>query len=369
MHPPRSPPEGGSGGSGIVELHSNSSTASSGNDDICSDALLKVDKTTSSRKYDSVSSTQSQHKKINKIFQTHNPNQQVSNLTNKRALKYKSSTINESSLHHMKQRSKSTDRAGGRNEPPSRKANGDSRGNKGKKYTQDTDSRDTANNRLMRNYSSYELNRKPTGNNSFSSHLSSMNGRTPSITSSSTTTASHTLRHQTRGHRMRSKSEDHLLHVPESSCCDGNARTCEECGEESPFYLHDPSTVGYNRLSDLFPQTSSDDSGLCLNSSSHSPNNNFSKNKNMGSRDNGFGTNNVSNGNSSKFRDTHNNKSNFNNSKGSKDNHAKTSSRNLSRPRRAAPLPPIPTQSNGMKHYDRREDRGITNSFIIVISY
>ena len=139
-----------------------------------------------------MSSTQSQHKKINKIFQTHNPNQQVSNLTNKRALKYKSSTINESSLHHMKQRSKSTDRAGGRNEPPSRKANGDSRGNKGKKYTQDTDSRDTANNRLMRNYSSYELNRRPTGNNSFSSHLSSMNGRTPSITSSSTTTASHT---------------------------------------------------------------------------------------------------------------------------------------------------------------------------------
>ena len=30
------------------------------------------------------------------------------------------------------------------------------------------------------------------------------------------------------------------------------------------FYLHDPRTVGYNRLSDLFSGSSSEDSGLCF---------------------------------------------------------------------------------------------------------
>lgn len=297
-----------------------------------------------------MSSNQSQYKKINKIFQSNNHPQNPS-VTNKRALKYKSSTVTEASLHHLQQRSKSHERSGGRDPASTLHHSSKNAASKehGQKYNQESDRR------LMRNYSSYELNRKPTSNNSFSSS-SSRNGRTPSITSSTTTASHHLLRHPFTGKNMRSRSEDHLLHVSEErDCCDGsNSRTpCEECGEESPFYLHDPTTVGYNRLSDLFPQTSSDDSGLCLNSSSHSPNTHSSNTDNHGKRttDHGFI-------NSSRFSDAYPNKTKVpSNTNSSKDSQIRTG-RMPSRPRRAAPLPPIPVQSNNSRHYDHREESG-----------
>ena len=359
LHPPRSPPEGGSGGSGVAEFTSNSSSASSGNDDVVSEVVLKSsERTASPRKYNSVSSTQSQYKKINKIFQANNNhNSQNSSVTNKRALKYKSSTVTEASLNHMKQRSRSTERSGGNritstiHHTSKNPSNLDHR-ESSQKYNQESYNGDMANNRLMRNYSSYELNRKPTSNNSFSSSNSSRNGRTPSITSSTTTTSHPLSRHPFTGKSIRSRSEDHLLHVSEDrGCCDGRSSRspCEECGEESPFYLHDPSTVGYNRLSDLFPQTSSDDSGLCLNSSSHSPN---THSNNKMRRENGFvDTNRLS--------EAYINKSKKSNHTSSKDYPTKNgSSRVLSRPRRAAPLPPIPVEANHPRNVNKSEHRG-----------
>ena len=301
---------------------------------MCSEEVLKVDKTASSRKYNSVSSTQSQYKKINKIFQNNNK-QVCQNPTNKRSLKYKSSTVTEASLHHMQQRSKSTERSGGRE-----------RGSTIQHAPKNTNGghRDS---RQKYNYSSYELNRKPNSNNSFSSS-SSRTGRTSSVTSSSTA-ASHMLRNPHTGKKLRSRSEDHLLHVAEVDCCDGSVGVCEECGEESPFYLHDPTTaVGYNRLSDLFPQTSSDDSGLCLNSSLHSPNTNSTEShKRMTEK--GFA-------NGSRFSDAYTNKTKASHSNGLKDDQGKNGSRVLSRPRRAAPLPPIPVQSSKSKHLERRQE-------------
>ena len=304
-----------------------------------------------------MSSNQSNnYKKINKIFQSNNHPQNPS-VTNKRALKYKSSTVTEASLHHIQQRSKSTERSGGGNSASTLHHTSKNAASKehGQKYNPDSYNGDMANNRLMRNYSSYELNRKPPSNNSFSSS-SSRNGRTPSITSSSTTASHHLLRHPFTGKNMRSRSEDHLLNVSEErDCCNGsNSRTpCEECGEESPFYLHDPSTVGYNRLSDLFPQTSSDDSGLCLNSSSHSPNTHSSNVDNHSKRipEKGFV-------NSTRFSDAYPNKTKVpSNTNSSKDSQMRTG-RMVSRPRRAAPLPPIPVQSNSSRHYDHREESG-----------
>ena len=365
MHPPRSPPEGGSGGSGIAELTSNSSSTSSGNDDVGSEAVLKsAERTASPRKYNSVSSTQSQYKKINKIFQANNNHnsQKNSSVTNKRALRYKSSTVTEASLQHMKQRSRSTERSGGNRitstiHHTSKNASNRDHRESNQKYNQESYNGDMANNRLMRNYSSYELNRKPPSSNSFSSSSSSRNnGRTPSVTSSTTTTSHPLSRHPFTGKSIRSRSEDHLLHVSDDrDCCDGGSSRspCEECGEESPFYLHDPSTVGYNRLSDLFPQTSSDDSGLCLNSSSHSPNTHERDDKRV--TENGFvNTNRLSEAYTNKAKKS----SNINPKE-----YPPKNGRMLSRPRRAAPLPPIPVQ-NDTRNFDTRDDRG-RSAFIL----
>ena len=358
MHPPRSPPEGGSGGSGVAEFTSNSSSASSGNDDVVSEAVLKTsERTASPRKYNSVSSTHSQYKKINKIFQANNNyHSQNSSVTNKRALKYKSSTVTEASLHHMKQRSRSTERTGGDRITSTIHHNSENASNidhreSSQKYNQEMYNGDMANNRLMRNYSSYELNRKPNSNNSFSSSSSGIR-RPPSITSSTSTTSHPLSRHPFTGKSIRSRSEDHLLHVSEDrDCCDGRSSKspCEECGEESPFYLHDPSTVGYNRLSDLFPQTSSDDSGLCLNSSSHSPST-HSDNKRM--TEQGFvDTNRLS--------EAYTNKTKKHNNINHKDYPSKNENRKiLSRPRRAAPLPPIPVEANDSRNIEKRKFRG-----------
>ena len=340
----------------MAEFTSNSSSTSSGNDDVVLEAVLKSsDRTASPRKYNSVSSTQSQYKKINKIFQANNNHHsQNSSVTNQRALKYKSSTVTEASL--LKQRSRSTERSGGERSTSkihhtSKNASNLDYRESNQKYNQESCNGDMANNRLMRNYSSYELNRKPTSNNSFSSSSSGV-CRPPSITSSTSTTSHPLSRHPFTGKSIRSRSEDHLLHVSEDrDCCDGRSSRspCDECGEESPFYLHDPSTVGYNRLSDLFPQTSSDDSGLCLNSSSHSPNT-HSESKRVA--ENGFiDTNRLS--------EAYTNKTKKSNNINPKEYPSKNgSSRILSRPRRAAPLPPIPVETNNSRNVEKREYRG-----------
>ena len=170
---------------------------------------------------------------------------------------------------------------------------------------------------------------------------------------------------------MRSKSEDHLLHATSSparadrdSCCNERCKDCcdEECDQS--FYLHDPSTVGYNRLCDLFPQTSSDDSGLCLNSSSnnspkstnytqHSSNHNSQKFL----HNNGFSSaTKLSDSNSISASNKMNGPFHINQIKSSNNSKDGSNSRRvLTRPRRAAPLPPIPTAS---RNFDKREDSG-----------
>ena len=302
-----------------------------------------------------MSSTRSQYRKINRIFQNNDfETPQNTTLTNPRALKSKSSTITKPSSHQL-QRSKSNERSVGDQvstiQNPSKLNNKDQR-DKLRRYYKEDYNRDSANNRLMRNYTSYELNRTHTGDISSSY---SRNGRTSSL-ASSTTSASHYLRNPITGKRIRSRSEDHLLHVSDGDCCDHRGAHCEECGEESPFYLHDPSTVGYNRLCDLFTQTSSDDSGLCLNSSSHSPNPNSVPNPKH-TDTNGFVNRN------SRFNDTSTNKSKISKPvfDDHKSNQTKNGSRALTRPRRAAPLPPIPNQSNNVRNGHHREVKGRVN--------
>ena len=81
----------------------------------------------------------------------------------------------------------------------------------------------------LRQYSAYELNRKPTGKS---------------------------------GHNHRSSPNSNIRD-------ESNFSSAED--SSGSFFLHDPSTVSYNRLSDLFPSSAhtvcSDDSGVGLTAS------------------------------------------------------------------------------------------------------
>ena len=58
---------------------------------------------------------------------------------------------------------------------------------------------------------------------------------------------------------VKSAAEENAYHYAETGHGGG------ECKGEDGFYLHDPRTTHYNRLSDLFSNgSSSEDSGLCF---------------------------------------------------------------------------------------------------------
>ena len=112
--------------------------------------------------------------------------------------------------------------------------------------------------------------------------------------------------------------KDHHISINNKS---SHTLTSQQQQQEDGFYLHDPRTLGYNRLSDLFPNappsggggggssSSSEDSGLCL-----PPTFSTNNNSNGGKGDNGMG------------------------------GLLPPVKRPIQRPRRAAPLPPVPTE-------------------------